>query len=124
MPYTKGYRYAVLPGQNNANVMPLREIKALVYAPTIAIAPTQEVTKYELALTGAATINATKTASYATDTMMIILTADASARVVTFGTNFTTSGTVTVAANKYATISFSYSSVVDGWIETGRFVQS
>jgi len=124
MAYTKGYRYGILPGQNNANLMPLREIKSLVYAATIAIAPTQEITKYELALTGAATINATKTASYALDTMTMLMTADASPRIVTFGTNFTTSGTVTVAANKYAMVNFVYSSVFDGWVETGRLIQS
>lgn len=124
MAYTKGYRYAILPGQNNANVMPLREIKSLVYAATISIAPTQEITKYELALTGDATINATKTASFATDELTIVMTADASARTVTFGTDFATAGTVTAAANKYAVISFMYSSALDSWIETWRLIQS
>lgn len=124
MAYTKGYRYGILPGQNNANVMPLREIKSLVYSATIAVAPTQEITKYELDLTGAATINATKTASFATDELTFLMTADASPRIVTFGTNFLSAGTVTVAASKYATISFMYSSVLDSWVETGRLIQS
>lgn len=124
MAYTKGYRYGILPGQNNANVMPLREIKSLTYAATISAAPTQEITKYELALTGAATINADKTATYAVDELTFILTADGTNRVVTFGTNFVSAGTVTVVASKSATITFIYSSVMDSWVETGRFVQS
>ena len=56
-------------------------------------------------LTGAMTINAATTLSNLTqgDEVIFLFEADGSERVVTFGTGFKASGTVTVAASKGAT---------------------
>ncbi len=57
-------------------------------------------------LTGAMTINAATTIANLTqgDEVLFILEADATQRVVTFGTGFVSSGTVTVTAAKGATV--------------------
>lgn len=54
-------------------------------------------------LTGAMTINATVTALKQFDIVFLHFSADGMNRVVTFGTNFASSGTLTVTANKDAT---------------------
>jgi hypothetical protein len=57
-------------------------------------------------LTGAMTINAATTIARLSqwDEVVFILEADASQRIVTFGTGFVSSGTVTVTAAKGATV--------------------
>jgi len=71
-------------------------------------------------LTGAVTINAVVTSTQEYDELQFIFSADATNRIVTFGTNFKTSGTLTVTASKYATAKF----VFDGtyWLEVSRTV--
>lgn len=55
-------------------------------------------------LTGAMTINATLTNLNQFDEVVFIFEADSSQRIVTFGTGFLSSGTVTVTASKGATV--------------------
>lgn len=124
MSSTKGYRYGTLPTDGGAYLVPSKKNESVTYASTITFAPETEETRSEIALTGAATINANISGPYPLDRCTFVLTADGSSRVVTFGTNFVSAGTVTVAANKSATISFIFSTSMNEWVETGRFVQS
>jgi len=57
-------------------------------------------------LTGAMTINAETTVSRLTqwDEVIFVFEVDGTQRIVTFGTNFLSSGTVTIPANKGATV--------------------
>ena len=55
-------------------------------------------------LTGAMTINATLTNLLQWDEVIFIFEADSSQRIVTFGTGFLSSGTVTITAAKGATV--------------------
>ncbi len=55
-------------------------------------------------LTGAMTINATLTALLQWDEVIFVFEADASERIVTFGTGIKSSGTLTVTAAKGATV--------------------
>ncbi len=71
-------------------------------APVLKSALVQVVSYAQL--TGAMTINATVTNLLQWDEVILILEADASQRIVTFGTGFVSSGTVTIAASKGATI--------------------
>ena len=59
-------------------------------------------------LTGALTINATVTGLYIGDKIRILLSSDASARVVTFGTNFLSAGTMSVTGTKTGFIDFMF----------------
>jgi hypothetical protein len=79
-------------------------------------------------LTGACTINATVTSCYAGDKLTFILQADTltAGRVVTLGGNFVykaSGSTITVAANKRATISFIFDPNSLKFVELTRTVQ-
>ncbi len=94
-------------------------IQSPAYGATIAIAPTVKTTKYFVAqLTGAATINATVTGLVQGDVVVLAFSADGTNRTVTFGTNFQSSATLTVTANKYGTASFIFNGTY--LVETGR----
>ena len=71
-------------------------------------------------LTGASTINAVVTNCVEFDEAQFVFSADGTNRVVTFGTNFKTSGTVTVTASKYATVKFVFNGTY--WIEVSRTI--
>lgn len=101
----------------------VNSVQTPAYASTIAYTPTSHSNRLIPAqLTGACTINATVTSLVAGDTVVCAFSADGTNRVVTFGTNFKTSGTLTVSANKWAAISF----VFDGTylVATGREVSA
>ena len=77
-----------------------------VYAATSAWVPKSalvQIVSYAQ-LTGAMTINATLTNLLQWDEVIFIFEADSSQRIVTFGTGFVSSGTVTVTAAKGATV--------------------
>jgi hypothetical protein len=59
-------------------------------------------------LTGAMTINATVTALSQFDEVVFHFGTDGTQRIVTFGTNFKSSGTVTIPANKGAIVTAVY----------------
>lgn len=113
-------RYA----QNNDNTGRCLTLSYLTpaYAATLAISPNASSTTINPGtLTGAMTVNATVTNSYADDTVTFMFTADATARIVTFGTNFVSAGTLTAAISKKATISFRFDGT--SFVEISRFVQ-
>jgi hypothetical protein len=91
------------------------------YAATLAITPKHSRTTYQIALTGAMTVNATTTYSAPDDEITFLLSADGTARVTTFGTNFVSAGTLTAAINKNASAVFRFNGT--SWIEISRFVQ-
>lgn len=92
------------------------------YAATLSVAPKTYKATVKVALTGAMTVNAVTTDAFADDDVIFLLAADASQRVVTFGTNFISAGTVTVAASKNATITFKFNGTA--YVEISRFVQA
>lgn len=59
---------------------------------------------YYATLTGAMTINATVTDMLQTSEVIFVFDTDGTQRVVTFGTNFLSSGTLTIPANKGAVV--------------------
>jgi len=78
----------------------------VAYASTSALTPVsayKQIVNYAQ-LTGAMTINATVTNLNQWDELIFVFEADSSQRIVTFGTNFLSSGTVTVTASKGATV--------------------
>ena len=82
-----------------------QDYQAPDYAATIAVTPTAQFTCFNVAqLTGAATVTATVTNMYIGDEVTFLFAADGTNRIVTFGTNFVSSGTVTVTASKKATV--------------------
>jgi len=82
-----------------------QDYKAPAYSATLAIVPTAQFTTFNVGqLTGAMTVNATVTNMYIGDEVTFLVAADGTNRIVTFGTNFLSSGTVTVTAAKTATV--------------------
>ena len=65
-------------------------------------------------------VGTSTTAPYVGDEVRFILSADATTRVVTFSTGFTSAGTLSVTASKKATISFVFNGT--DWQEIGRAV--
>lgn len=115
----KGYRYTVVPGTNNKYTVPYKEIKPITYAATKTLAPTQEETTYNFAqLTGAITISVTITPCYTSDRMICMFSADATNRIVTFSTGFSSRGTLTVLASGRASIEFIFNGT--NWQEVSR----
>ena len=100
-------RFIAGAGQDNTLRTVTQDASILPYAATIAIVPVQQQNLYQVAqLTGTATINATVTNLYIGDTVRFLFSADATARVVTFGTNFVSAGTLSVTASKASHIDF------------------
>lgn len=94
---------------------PATDVQTPAYGASIAITTTVRNTAVVPAqLTGALTITAVTTSAQSGDTLNFIFSADSTARVVTFSTNFTASGTLTVRASSTATASFIYNG--SSWI--------
>lgn len=96
---------------------------APAYSATLTMAPTGRIVTYQPAtLTGALTINATVTGSVAGDILFLSFVADGTNRVVTFGTNFKSSGTLTVTASKWAGATAVFNGTF--WVLTGREISA
>lgn len=95
---------------------------APVYAATIAITPNyfDLVVKPET-LTGALTINLDVTSARVGDRIECLFLSDGTGRVVTFGTGFASSGTLTLILSKRGSASFVFDGVA--YVETGRAIQ-
>jgi hypothetical protein len=93
--------------------------QTVAHASTIAWDPTLGLTT-KIAATGNETINAASVGPAGQRATFIFTAADASARTITFGTNFAASATVVRGASLRASITF----VSDGttWIEVGRLI--
>lgn len=102
------------------------DYQAPVYAATIALAikPNAAKTLVAVALTGALTVTANvgsaTTPPYLGDRIQFLFTPDGTSRVVTFGTGFLPTGTLSVTTAKYAQASFVFNGT--SWIEESRAV--
>lgn len=115
----KGYRYSVIPGSNNKYAIPYKEIKAVAYASTINVIPTQEETTYNIGqLTGSLTMTSSVSVCYTGDRMTCLFSADGSDRVVTFSTGFSSNGTLTILANTSTEVGFLFNGTA--WDEITR----
>lgn len=125
MSYTKGYRYSQVPGSDNTYAIPHKQILNPSYSANIALSPDAEETLVDFEqLTGATTITSDVDLPFAMDKMKMVFAADGTNRVVTFGTGFTSAGTITCLASKNATAEFIFSSHSQTWVEVSRYVQS
>ena len=96
---------------------------APAYSATLTMAPTGRIVTFQPAqLTGALTINATVTGSVAGDILYMSFVADGTNRVVTFGTNFKSSGTLTVTASKWAGATAVFNGTY--WVLVGREISA
>lgn len=87
----------------SSGTLGVSDVQTPAYAATLAITPVARHTVIIPAqLTGAMTINATVTGMQAGDKVDFAFSADGTNRVVTFGTNIKSSGTLTVTASKWA----------------------
>lgn len=95
------------------------DIQSPAYAATISLTTTRQATRLIVAqLTGALTINAVITSALVGDVMDIAFSTDGTQRIVTFGTNIKSSGTLTIPASKWASVR----ALFDGtfWLLNGR----
>lgn len=102
-------------------------ITGVTYAATLAIAAASLNNGHTIyqpdTLTGALTLNLTAvTSSRIGDRLTVLLLSDGTGRVVTFGTNIATSGTLTLVASKRGSATFMF----DGtkFVETGRAIEA
>ena len=101
--------FRFLRGANQDNTLrtATQDSLSIAYAATIGITPVTTDNLYVIGqLTGALTMNATVTGLYIGDKVSVLLSSDASARVVTFGTNFLSAGTLSVTGTKTAYADF------------------
>jgi hypothetical protein len=125
MPYTKGYRYKRVPGDNNAAIEK-KQIQNPVYATTIALTSLdceKNIVEFQQ-LTGNLTVTAEVTNPFACDELILIIPVDSSTRTVTFSTGLTTVGGATLAltTGTVGIIKFMFCSVTSTWIESGRAI--
>ncbi len=114
-----GVRYELVPEGGGPYVLMNREIQTITYGSTKTVATTHEETIMQFAqLTGAMTINATVTDCYKGDKLYCQFATDGTARVVTFGTNFITGGTLTIPASSWAEVIFLFNGAK--WVEATR----
>lgn len=114
-------RFGIATNEDNTGRVITHNYLKPAYAATISITPNVSKLYVEPAqLTGTLTVNAVVTSALEYDEVVFIFNSDATARVVTFGTNFKSSGTISVSSSKYATVKF----VFDGayFIEMSRTV--
>lgn len=112
-------RFGITKNEDNTGRVLTNDYRKPAYIATLSVNLNASKTFVEPAqLTGAMTVNAVVTNTQEYDEVQFIFSADATNRIVTFGTNFKTSGTLTVVASKYGTVKF----VFDGtyWIEVAR----
>jgi len=117
-------RFATTPeNKDNTGRVITYDFQTPAHAATLAVAPKYFDTTVKLAeLTGAVTINATTTNAYAGDILKFLFIADGTNRVVTFGTNMASTGTLTVTASKKATASFIFNGTT--YVESGRAIEA
>lgn len=103
------FRFVRGANQDNTLRAMTQDAKAVAFGSTIAIVPSESENLFQVAqLTGAATVNATVSQLYIGDKVRVLLSADSTTRVVTFGTNFISAGTLSVTASKAAYIDFMF----------------
>lgn len=106
---------------NTGRVVTYKELTP-AYSATVTVTPNASYTYVKpAALTGELTVNATETNAKKYDEITFIFTCDTSIRIVTFGTNFVSSGTLTLVASKQGTARFVYDG--SNYVEISRTIQ-
>jgi len=114
-------RFGILPNEDNTGRVITNDYKEPSYIATLSITPNASKTFVSPAtLTGAMTVNCVDTLCQKYDELVFMFASDATNRIVTFGTNFKSAGTITVTASKTATVAFTYNGT--DFIEAGRTV--
>jgi hypothetical protein len=114
-------RFGIAKNEDNTGRVLTYNYLKPAYVATLSVNLSNSKTFVEPALlTGAMTVNAVVSNSLEFDEVVFLLTADSTNRVVTFGTNFKTSGTLTVTASKIASIAFVFNGTY--WVEVSRTV--
>ena len=112
-------RFGITKNEDNTGRVITHDIKEPAYSATLSINANASKTYVTVgALTGALTLNAVVTNSQKYDELFVNFTASGANRVVTFGTNFASSGTLTVVSAKYGSAHFVYNGTA--WLEFGR----
>lgn len=117
-------RFSSAPGSDNTARILNHEYLTPAYAAAITINPTKSKTLVNVAaLTGAITINAgvgsASSAPYVGDELVLLFTS-AAIQVITFGTGFLSTGTLSTAAGKTANARFIFNGA--SWCEAGRTI--
>jgi len=106
------------PGHNKMDFQTINDQNPVPYAATSALTlfPMSENRIKYAQLTGAMTINADVSGLVEFDKVWLFFETDATQRIVTLGTGFESSGTVTIPANQYALVfgMFNGTSVIIG----------
>ncbi len=109
-------RFGVGANQDNTGRVLTYKYLAPAYSATYTVvANAYETTVKFGQLTGAITLVANVTQSYAADKLSMIFVADGTNRVVTFSTGFASGGNITVNASTTMTVNFVFNGV--GWVE-------
>lgn len=116
---------STFPGLDNTDRIRNNAFLQPAYTSTIAIVPqTSYILVKPATLTGAVTftigVGSTTTPPYVGDKVEFLLVSDGTTRTATFGTGFTSTGTLAVTTAKYASISFMFNGT--NWQEVGRVV--
>lgn len=125
MPYTKGYRYKRVPGDNQAAIA-TKQIQNPAYAASITLSGLdceKNIIDFQQ-LTGALTLSADVLNPFTKDTLILTFSANASNQTVTPGAGFIGAGPLAVLANKYANVEYIFDGNAQSWVEKSRFIQS
>jgi hypothetical protein len=113
--------------RDNTDAVLLNDFQEKTYAASIALVTRQNYAKTTFRVaqcTGALTltigVGTATTDPQVGDTCRILLSSDATGRVVTFSTGFASSGTLTMVASKAACADFIFNGTA--WQETGRSI--
>lgn len=109
------------PGTNQDNTLRTvtQDYQNPAYAASIAIKTSQAYTLVNVQqLTGALTLTANVSNPFIGDELEFLFAADGTQRVVTFGTGLASSGTLTIALNKYGSAKFVFNGTT--WVERSR----
>ena len=114
-------RFGITPNDDNTGRVITYSYYNPAYAATLLVAPNDSSTSYIVQeLTGALTINASLGTALPLDVITFLFNADTSNRVVTFGTGFSSAGTLTVTASKKGSASFVFDGV--SFVERSRAI--
>jgi len=100
-------RFIAGAGQDKTLRTVTQDAKQVPYAATIALIPVEQYNLIQVAqLTGALTLTANVSNLFIGDIVRVLFSADGTNRVVTLGTGFSSAGTITVTASKFAYADF------------------
>ncbi|QTE37476.1 hypothetical protein J3L18_31000 [Mucilaginibacter gossypii] len=127
-------RFTGLPQDDNTDRILKNDFQTPAFAATVAIVVKGSVARTIIkpaTLTGVVTFsinvadpltNDANNGPFVGDGVEFYLTPDGTTRVVTFGTGFLPTGTLSVTTAKYAYIAFRFNGT--GWVESGRSVSA